>query len=198
MNNKSKWIKAIGVAATVIGVGVNLITDWVNEQKMDEKIEEKVSEKLSKLDKYFIVSENVEAKVLVRTYPYGQKIEVTIPTEYVLLRAEVVDQDLYNAIDLVIDKLEGQIRKYKTRLNRKSKDNKLAFNLASIEPLEDEEEDVLVKTKTITPKPMDMEEAIMQMELIGHSFFVYRDTETDAISIVYRRNDGDYGLIETE
>ncbi|MFR2988889.1 MAG: ribosome hibernation-promoting factor, HPF/YfiA family, partial [Faecalibacillus sp.] len=150
--------------------------------EITEAIEEKVSEKLSKLDKYFIVSENVEAKVLVRTYPYGQKIEVTIPTEYVLLRAEVVDQDLYNAIDLVIDKLEGQIRKYKTRLNRKSKDNKLAFNLASIEPLEDEEEDVLVKTKTITPKPMDMEEAIMQMELIGHSFFVYRDTETDAIS----------------
>lgn len=166
--------------------------------EITEAIEEKVSEKLSKLDKYFIVSENVEAKVLVRTYPYGQKIEVTIPTEYVLLRAEVVDQDLYNAIDLVIDKLEGQIRKYKTRLNRKSKDNKLAFNLASIEPLEDEEEDVLVKTKTITPKPMDMEEAIMQMELIEHSFFVYRDTETDAISIVYRRNDGDYGLIETE
>ena len=166
--------------------------------EITEAIEEKVSEKLSKLDKYFIVSENVEAKVLVRTYPYGQKIEVTIPTEYVLLRAEVVDQDLYNAIDLVIDKLEGQIRKYKTRLNRKSKDNKLAFNLASIEPLEEEEEDVLVKTKTITPKPMDMEEAIMQMELIGHSFFVYRDTETDAISIVYRGNDGDYGLIETE
>lgn len=166
--------------------------------EITEAIEEKVSEKLSKLDKYFIVSENVEAKVLVRTYPYGQKIEVTIPTEYVLLRAEVVDQDLYNAIDLVIDKLEGQIRKYKTRLNRKSKDNKLAFNLASIEPLEEEEEDVLVKTKTITPKPMDMEEAIMQMELIGHSFFVYRDTETDAISIVYRRNDGDYGVIETE
>ena len=164
--------------------------------EITEAIEEKVSEKLSKLDKYFIVSENVEAKVLVRTYPYGQKIEVTIPTEYVLLRAEVVDQDLYNAIDLVIDKLEGQIRKYKTRLNRKSKDNKLAFNLASIEPLEEEEEDVLVKTKTITPKPMDMEEAIMQMELIGHSFFVYRDTETDAISIVYRRNAGDYGLIE--
>ena len=166
--------------------------------EITEAIEEKVSEKLSKLDKYFIVSENVEAKVLVRTYPYGQKIEVTMPTEYVLLRAEVVDQDLYNAIDLVIDKLEGQIRKYKTRLNRKSKDNKLAFNLASIEPLEEEEEDVLVKTKTITPKPMDMEEAIMQMELIGHSFFVYRDTETDAISIVYRRNDGNYGLIETE
>ena len=166
--------------------------------EITEAIEKKVADKLSKLDKYFIVSENVEAKVLVRTYPYGQKIEVTIPTEYVLLRAEVVDEDLYNAIDLVIDKLEGQIRKYKTRLNRKSKDNKLAFNIASIEPLDEEEEDILVKTKTIDPKPMDMEEAIMQMELIGHSFFVYRDTETDSISIVYRRRDGDYGLIQTQ
>ena len=165
--------------------------------EITEAIEEKVSEKLSKLDKYFIVSENVEAKVLVRTYPYGQKIEVTIPTEYVLLRAEVVDDDLYTAMDLVVDKLEGQIRKYKTRLSRKSKDNKLAFNLSSIDDVESED-DVLVKVKSITPKPMDMEEAIMQMELIGHSFFVYRDAESDSISIVYRRNDGDYGLIETD
>ena len=150
------------------------------------------------LDKYFIMSENVEAKVLIRTYPIGQKIEVTIPTEYVLLRAEEIDGDLYNAIDLVIDKLERQIRKYKTRLNRKSKDNKLAFNIASIQPLEKEEEDIIVKTKSINPKPMDMEEAIMQMEMIGHSFFVYKDTETSLISVVYKRHEGDYGLIETE
>ena len=163
--------------------------------EITEAIEAKISEKLSKLDKYFIVSDNVEAKVLCRVYPYGQKLEVTIPTEYVLLRAEVVD-DVYNAMNLVVDKLEGQIRKYKTRLSRKSKDNKLAFNLSSIEDVESEE-DVLVKVKSITPKPMDMEEAIMQMELIGHSFFVYRDVESDSISIVYRRNDGDYGLIET-
>ena len=161
-----------------------------------EGLKTAVQDKLSKLERYF--TPDTEVVVTLSVEKERQKIEVTIPTEYVLLRAEVVDQDLYNAIDLVIDKLEGQIRKYKTRLNRKSKDNKLAFNLASIEPLDDEEEDVLVKTKTITPKPMDMEEAIMQMELIGHSFFVYRDTETDAISIVYRRNDGDYGLIETE
>ena len=161
-----------------------------------EGLKTAVQDKLSKLERYF--TPDTEVVVTLSVEKERQKIEVTIPTEYVLLRAEVVDQDLYNAIDLVIDKLEGQIRKYKTRLNRKSKDNKLAFNLASIEPLEEEEEDVLVKTKTITPKPMDMEEAIMQMELIGHSFFVYRDTETDAISIVYRRNDGDYGLIETE
>ena len=164
---------------------------------LTEGIETKINKKLSMLDKYFIVSDNVEAKVLIRTYPVGQKIEVTIPTEYVLLRAEVVDNDLYNAIDLVIDKLEGQIRKYKTRLSRKSKDNKLAFNLSSIEDVESEE-DVLVKVKSITPKPMDMEEAIMQMELIGHSFFVYRDVETNEISVVYKRHNGGYGLIETQ
>ena len=166
--------------------------------ELTEGIQAKVNKKLSMLDKYFIMSDNVEAKVLIRTYPVGQKIEVTIPTEYVLLRAEEMDEDLYNAIDLVIEKLEGQIRKYKTRLNRKSKDNKLALNIASIEPLETEEEDVLVKTKTISPNPMDMEEAIMQMELIGHSFFVYKDTETNLISVVYKRHDGNYGLIETE
>ena len=165
--------------------------------EITEAIESKISDKLSKLDKYFIVSDNVEAKVLCRVYPYGQKLEVTIPTEYVLLRAEVVDSDLYTAMDLVVDKLEGQIRKYKTRLSRKSKDNKLAFNLSSIEDVETDD-DVLVKVKSITPKPMDMEEAIMQMELIGHSFFVYRDAESDSISIVYRRNDGDFGLIETD
>ena len=164
--------------------------------EITEAIESKISDKLSKLDKYFIVSDNVEAKVLCRVYPYGQKLEVTIPTEYVLLSAEVVDSDLYTAMDLVVDKLEGQIRKYKTRLSRKSKDNKLAFNLSSIEDVETDD-DVLVKVKSITPKPMDMEEAIMQMELIGHSFFVYRDVETNEISVVYKRHNGGYGLIET-
>ena len=162
-------------------------------------IQDKVEKQLSKLDKYFIMSDNIEAKVLVRTYNFGQKIEVTIPTEYVLLRAEEVSDDLYNAIDLVIDKLEGQIRKYKTRLSRKSKNNKLAFNLQTLGDITgDEEEDVIVKTKSINPKPMDMEEAIMQMELIGHSFFVYLDTESNAVSVIYKRNDGGYGLLETE
>ncbi len=165
---------------------------------LTEGIEAKITKKLDILDKYFIVSDDVEAKVLVRTYPLGQKIEVTIPTDYVLLRAEVVEDDLYDAIDSVVDKLESQIRKYKTKLSRKSKDHKLALNVATIVPLDDEEDDTIVKTKTIAPKPMDLEEAIMQMELIGHSFFVYKDTETNLISVVYKRHEGDYGLIETE
>ena len=162
-----------------------------------DAIKDYTETKLGRLEKYF-KDDDITANVLAKVRGNSQIVEVTIPTSKFILRSEEESDDLYAAIDLVSDKLERQIRKNKTRLNRKSKDNKLAFNLASIEPLDDEEEDVLVKTKTITPKPMDMEEAIMQMELIGHSFFVYRDTETDAISIVYRRNDGDYGLIETE
>ena len=161
-----------------------------------DKIRDYVEKKLGKLDKFF--KDESEARVVIGTIKDNDYIEATIYAAGMMYRAEASDKEILAAIDKIVDVIERQIRKNKTRLNRKSKDNKLAFNLASIEPLEEEEEDVLVKTKTITPKPMDMEEAIMQMELIGHSFFVYRDTETDAISIVYRRNDGDYGLIETE
>ncbi len=163
--------------------------------EITEAIENKITKQLSKLDKYFIISDDVEAKVLVRTYPRGQKIEVTIPTNYVTLRAEEVDDDLYAAIDTVIEKIEGQIRKQKTKLSRR---NKQTFNLSLIEDEEKNEEDVVVRTKVITPEPMDLEEAVMQMELLGHSFFVYRDSETDSINVVYARHDGGYGLIETE
>ena len=162
-------------------------------------IKEKVEKKLSKLDKYFLEGEDLNASVLVRTYPYGQKIEVTIPTKLVLLRAEETNEDLYDAIDLIIDKLERQIRKQKTRLSRKTKDNnKLSFNFAELENLEEKEMDEVVKTKTINPKPMDLEEAILEMELSGHNFFVYLDTETNKVSVVYKRLHGGYGLLETE
>ena len=167
--------------------------------EVTDAIEIKVADKLSRLDKYFDNPQAITAKVLVRTYPYGQKIEVTIPTEYVLLRAEVVDEDLYKAIDTIVDILERQVRKYKTRINRKKRSVKesTAVVLNEIEKMIDEEKDEVVKTKSITPKPMDFEEAIMQMELIGHSFFVFKDTDTDSVNVVYKRKDGGYGLIET-
>ena len=167
--------------------------------EVTDAIEIKVVDKLSRLDKYFDNPQAITAKVLVRTYPYGQKIEVTIPTEYVLLRAEVVDEDLYKAIDTIVDNLERQVRKYKTRINRKKRSVKesTAVVLNEIEKMIDEEKDEVVKTKSITPKPMDFEEAIMQMELIGHSFFVFKDTDTDSVNVVYKRKDGGYGLIET-
>lgn len=165
---------------------------------LTEGIKEKITKKLHRLDKYFVDNDCMEAKVLIRVYPIGQKIEVTIPMDDIVLRAEVVHDDLYSAIDLVIDKLEGQIRKYKTKLSKRLKGNKIFFDGFSKESLEKNQQDTIVKTKSIHPKPMDLEEAIMQMELVGHSFFVYKDVQVNTISVVYKRHDGQYGLIETD
>ncbi len=159
-------------------------------------MQEKVETKLKFLEKYFIIDDSVTANVLVKIHKKDIKIEITIPTKMAVLRAEVAHPDYYAAVDLAIDKLEDQIRRQKTRLERKHKDK---LSMAFIgEALEDEEEDVLVKTKTIAPSVMDLEEAIMRMEMLGHSFFIYRDEESETVSVVYKRNDGGYGLIETE
>ena len=163
---------------------------------------EKVEKKLSTLDKYFLIDENTTANVVVRTYTKGQKIEVTIPTKIAVLRAEVVHDDLYAAIDLAIDKLTDQIRRQKTRLSRKGKE-KLAMAFLEQEdeeqvPFEDDLDDEVVRTKTISPEAMDLDEAIMRMEMLNHSFFIYTDIETDGISVVYKRNRGGYGCIEVE
>ena len=163
-------------------------------------IAEKIEKKLNHLEKYFIIDENVVANVVVRVYPNKQKIEVTIPTKYAVLRTEVVHDDLYAAIDLAIDKLEDQIRRQKTRLTRKNKD-KLAYAFIGEDEIIDddyEEEDELVKTKSIVAETMELDEAIMRMEMLNHSFFIYRDNETKEVAVVYKRNDGGYGLIETE
>ena len=162
-------------------------------------IAEKIEKKLAHLEKYFIIDESVVANVVVRVYPNKQKIEVTIPTKYAVLRAEVVQDDLYAAIDLAIDKLEDQIRRQKTRLTRKNKE-KLAYAFIEDEEIEDEygDNDELVRTKSIVPDTMELDEAIMRMEMLNHSFFIYRDDETKEIAVVYKRHDGGYGLIETD
>ena len=162
-----------------------------------EGMRTKIEEKLSFLDKYILIDPNVIARVVCRVYPNSQKIEVTIPTKVGILRAEVEHEDFYAAIDLAIDKLEDQIRRQKTRLSRRHKDS-LAESFIEKDEKVLEEEDIAVKTKTITPEKMDLEEAIMRMEMLGHSFFIYVDNEDDEIAVVYRRNDGKYGLIETE
>lgn len=165
-------------------------------------IAEKVETKLAVLKKYLIIDENTHANVVVRVYPQGQKIEVTIPTKVAVLRAEVTHDDLYAAIDLVIDKLEDQIRRQKTRLSRKGKD-KLAMAFIDEEIVVDEDEneeldDEVVRTKTISPDVMDLDEAIMRMEMLNHSFYIYTDADTNEINVVYKRNDGGYGCIECE
>ena len=106
--------------------------------------------------------------------------------------------DLYAAIDLVIDKLERQVRKNKTRLMAKQTKQAFEFNFESIEEEEEKETSKIVKRKVIEVKPMDEEEAILQMELLGHQFYMYKDRETDAPCVIYKRNDGNYGVIETE
>ena len=152
-------------------------------------IAEKIEKKLNHLEKYFIIDENVVANVVVRVYPNKQKIEVTIPTKFAVLRAEVVQDDLYAAIDLAIDKLEDQIRRQKTRLTRKNKE-KLAYAFIEEEEIEEEFDDTdneLVRTKSLVPDTMELDEAIMRMEMLNHSFFIYRDDETKEIAVVYKR-----------
>ncbi|MCF0246570.1 MAG: ribosome-associated translation inhibitor RaiA [Ileibacterium sp.] len=161
-------------------------------------LEDRITKKLSNLDKYFIIDDNDVAKVLLTTYPTKQKIEVTIPTKYAILRAETSDADMYNAIDQVCDKLKDQIRRQKTRIyNKKSHPLYEAFlDFEEIgTPLDTDE---IVRTKTIVPDKLSLEEAITKMELLGHSFFIYTDDETNKIAVVYLRRDGGYGLIETE
>lgn len=157
-------------------------------------IQEKVESKLKVLDKYIIIDEDVVVSVVVRVYPRGQKIEVSIPTKFALLRAEVTHEDLYAAIDLVVDKLEDQIRRQKTRLSGKGKDGLAQMFIDDTEQFEDEQ---IVRTKSIVPEVMDVEEAIMRMDMIGHAFFIYTDEETNEIAVVYKREDAGYGCIET-
>jgi putative sigma-54 modulation protein len=160
-----------------------------------ETMREKIEKKLSGLQKYLLIDPDTTARVVARVYPASQKIEVTIPTRVGILRTEVEHEDLYAAVDIALDKLEDQLRRQKTRLNRRHRDS-LAENFLT--EAEEEEYDIPVKTKTIAAEKMDLEEAIMQMELSNHDFYIYTDDESGKISVVYRRNNGGYGLIETE
>lgn len=158
-------------------------------------MQEKVENKLKFLDKYFIIDENLTANVVVKVHTNDVKVEITIPTKLAVLRAEVTHADFYAAVDLAIDKLEDQIRHQKTRLEKKHKD-KLA--LSFIAEANEEDKDIFVKTKSISITEMDLEEAIMRMEMLGHDFFIYKDDETHEINVVYARHDGGYGCIEVE
>ncbi|MDQ0244735.1 ribosome hibernation-promoting factor, HPF/YfiA family [Priestia abyssalis] len=165
-------------------------------------IREHVEKKLSKLERYFDQEINADVHVNLKVYNNKQKIEVTIPMTHLVLRAEEVHDDLYAAADLVVDKLERQIRKHKTKVNRKIREREpakyvFANNVESNVAVQDEEEDLeLVRNKRFDLKPMDSEEAILQMNMLGHNFFVFTNAETNATNVVYRRKDGRYGLIE--
>lgn len=176
--------------------------------EVTQAIRDYVEKRISKLEKYFEKDLKNTAHVNLKVYPDKQaKVEVTIPLPYLTLRAEEMSNDLYASVDLVTDKLERQIRKYKTKVNRKSREKGFKnLEFASTQDTADTEADSasdneskfqVVRTKQLALKPMDNEEAILQMDMLGHDFFIYEDAETSGINIVYRRNDGRYGLIET-
>ncbi|RKQ35570.1 ribosome hibernation-promoting factor, HPF/YfiA family [Oceanobacillus halophilus] len=165
-------------------------------------IKDYVEKKISKLERYFDTPPASDVHVNLSVYNDEQRIEVTIPMPNLLLRGEVQHIDLYAAIDLVVDKLERQIRKHKTKINRKARQNgapKHAFAKMEKESLNnqhDEDEFKIVRTKRFNLKPMDPEEAILQMDMLGHEFFVFTNDKSGESNVVYRRKDGKYGLIE--
>ena len=155
-----------------------------------------VESKSDRLNKYF-KEDDILANVLLRVRGNSQIIEVTIPTDKFILRSEEEDKDLYAAIDLVTDKLERQIRKNKTKINSKIKKNVIQnFELDLEDSFEDSDTEIL-KRKKVDMKPMSEEEAILQMNMLGHSFFVFKNAENSSICVVYLRKDGNYGIIET-
>ena len=168
--------------------------------EVTEGIKEALLKKLRRMDKYFVINDDVECRAVVRTYKTGQKVEITIFTKMMDFRAEVIDNDLYAAFDLAIDKLEGQMRKLKTRLDRRNKDGlgkSIAFENFEAEK-EEAENDEIVRTKSYLLSPMSMEEAITRMEALGHDFFMYLDIDDDMISVLYRRDNGGLGIIQAE
>lgn len=164
--------------------------------RVTSAISEYIETKISRLDKYFKL-DDVTANVLVKVKGKNQSVEVTIPYDKYTLRGEETKDDLYAAIDLVVDKLEGQIRKTKSKLKKQIKKNETVLNFDYELSVGEEYKNKIVKRKQLELKPMSEEEAILQLELLGHDFFIYKDVHTNEIDILYKRKDGNYGVIET-
>ena len=162
--------------------------------KVTDSMKNYITEKLSKLDKYFGTQE-IKSNVVIKVKEKDQIIEVTIPANKFTLRAEEKHTDLYAATDLVIDKLERQIRKNKTKLTKYKTFEPI---MVEEEVPEKEEFSKIIKRKTLEIKPMDEEEAMLQMDLIDHDFFVFNNIDEGCISVLYKRKDGSCGIINTK
>ena len=179
------------------GAGIMKVRVIGRNIEATEGLKAAVEKKLSKLDKFFV--NDLNATVTLSVEKNIHKIEVIIPFNSTLLRAEVKNGDMYSAIDTVIDKLEGQIRKQKTKLERRHYDDSLRFNnIKHYDDYDESNEPKIVKTKRFAIKPMSQEEAVLQMELLGHDFYVFMNGNTDEVNVVYKRKDGNYGLIEQD
>ena len=161
-----------------------------------EGLKAAVNEKLGKLEKYFTPDTNVIVTFSVEKE--RQKIEVTIPVKGNIIRSEQVSNDMYVSIDLVEEVIERQLRKYKNKIADKQQEAG-NFQKEYLEHDYLEDEDIqIIRTKKFGMKPMYPEDACVQMELLGHTFFVFRNAETDEVNVVYKRKNNTYGLIEPE
>lgn len=166
--------------------------------EITESIADYVESKMKKIEKYFNNPEELGAKVVIKQSGINYTVEVTIPAPKLLLRAEDSNKDVYASIDLVVDKIERQIRKNKTRINRKNAREKVTEFITDFESKEEESENEIVKRKSIELKPMTEEEAILQMNLIDHAFFVFKNAKNGEVEVIYKRKDGNYGLINSK
>ena len=162
---------------------------------ISDKIQDAIDKKFEKLGKYF--ADDIQANVVIHPEKSKVKMETTIVTKGTIFRAEDVAQDIFDCIDVVGDKLMKQMSKYKGKLLKRNK-SKESVRFEMIPEIDDIEEGKVVKTKKYELTPMTTDEAIMQMEMLQHNFFVFLDEETDSVNVVYKRNDNDYGLLETD
>ena len=174
---------------------MNLVISGKNLD-ITEGLRSAVEEKIGKLERYF--TDSTEVHVTLSTEKNRQKIEITIPMKGSIIRAEEVSSDMYVSIDLVEEVIERQLRKYKNTLIDKEQ-NAVHLNQEFIDEDAYEEEEIqIIRSKKFAMKPMDPEEACVQMELLGHNFFVFRNSETEEVNVVYKRKGNTYGLIEPE
>lgn len=172
-----------------------------NRFNATDAIKNYIEEKVGSLQRFLPTNPDLEARVYIKIYDVIQKVEVTIPGNQFILRAEEESDNLYAAIDLVVDKLERQIRRHKTKANKKIREREgisdYFITVDDPDTVYNEEDEVPYKVKNVHLKPMDVEEAIMQLELLGHDFYVYRYMAVDAVCVVYRRKDCKYAVIVT-
>ncbi len=165
--------------------------------ELTDGLKSAVEDKLSKLDKFF--TEDTQANVTLSVEKDRQKIEVTIPVKGNTIRSEQVSNDMYVSIDLVEEVIANQMKKYRNKLITKQQEPGEFFTEEYINSASDEEDEVsIIRTKRFGVKPMYPEDACVQMELLGHNFFMFRNAETDEVNVVYKRRGNTYGLIEPE
>lgn len=166
------------------------------DTKISQVVQQNILERMEKVERLLTRSDDFDCRIVIKFRNNRSKVEITIPTPYLLLRSEAEEVELVDAVEHARSKLISQIDKVKARLDRSK--NKTNLGRTFGEPVEQTKEDVVVKNKKIYPNPMSVEDAIMQMESLDHDFFIFEKIDNQKISVIYKRKDGDYGLIDIE